>query len=290
MTYFSTATRHRAIRARSPEGLDDATIAQYAPSVFATEAHESRSDRFAYVSTAQILAGMRQEGFVPMFVTQGRSRIEGKTEFTKHMIRFQHRSTQAPAVRHVGQLSAEVVLVNAHDGTSTYQANAGLFRLVCLNGMTMAEGPQTAIRVPHTGDALGKVIEGSYEVLKTAGTAVARAGDWAGINLSGPEQMALAEAAHTIRFAESDGTVNTPITAQQLLHVRRSDDAGANLWQTFNRVQENVVRGGLTGWARGENGRRRRVTTKPVQSIDGDLRLNRALWQLAERMAQLKAG
>jgi hypothetical protein len=32
----------------------------------------------------------------------------------------------------------------------------------------------------------------------------------------------------------------------------------------------------------------RRVTTREVRGIDQDVRLNRALWQLAERMAELK--
>jgi hypothetical protein len=59
-------------------------------------------------------------------------------------------------------------------------------------------------------------------------------------------------------------------------------------WRTFNRVQENVIRGGLTAWARDARNRPRRVTSREVTGIDGDVRLNRALWQLAERMAQIK--
>ncbi|MCY1448628.1 hypothetical protein D9M71_653120 [compost metagenome] len=53
----------------------------------------------------------------------------------------------------------------------------------------------------------------------------------------------------------------------------------------FNRTQENLIRGGLAG--RGSNGRRQR--TRPVQGIDQDLRLNRALWLLADGLRQLKA-
>ena len=70
-----------------------------------------------------------------------------------------------------------------------------------------------------------------------------------------------------------------------LLAVRRVDDAGADLWSVLNRVQENLVKGGLDG--RTANGRRQH--TRPVQGIDQNLRLNRALWLLAEGMRQLKA-
>jgi len=70
-----------------------------------------------------------------------------------------------------------------------------------------------------------------------------------------------------------------------LLVPRRWDDRKSDLWSIFNRVQENLVKGGLTG--RTANGRRQR--TRPVQGIDQNLRLNRALWMLAEGMRQLKS-
>ena len=64
-----------------------------------------------------------------------------------------------------------------------------------------------------------------------------------------------------------------------------AEDRKSDLWSIFNRVQENLVKGGLTG--RTANGRRQR--TRPVQGIDQNLRLNRALWMLAEGMRQLKS-
>jgi len=42
------------------------------------------------------------------------------------------------------------------------------------------------------------------------------------------------------------------------------------------------------GIARDANNRPRRVTTRAVNGIDQDVKLNKALWVLAERMAELK--
>jgi hypothetical protein len=54
------------------------------------------------------------------------------------------------------------------------------------------------------------------------------------------------------------------------------------LWKTFNRVQENVIAGGLSAVQRDAEGRRvRRVSTRRIAGIDQDAKLNRALWQLA---------
>ena len=62
-------------------------------------------------------------------VTQTRVRNEDRRDFTKHMIRL----------RHAGQINArgeanEIILLNSHDGTSSYQMLAGMFRFVCSNG------------------------------------------------------------------------------------------------------------------------------------------------------------
>ena len=82
----------------------------------------------------------------------------------------------------------------------------------------------------------------------------------------------------------------TPIKPQQLLIPRRYDDKANDLWTTFNVTQENVIRGGLRGVVLDEQGRRvRRVSTRAVNGIDQDIKLNKALWVLSQKMAQLKA-
>ena len=43
-----------------------------------------------YIPTIDVLRGLRKEGFEPFMVAQGQSRVEGKAEFTKHMIRMRH--------------------------------------------------------------------------------------------------------------------------------------------------------------------------------------------------------
>jgi hypothetical protein len=75
------------------------------------------------------------------------------------------------------------------------------------------------------------------------------------------------------------------VTAEQLIEARRPEDLGSSLWTTFQRVQENAMKGGQPG--RGAKGRR--LHTRPVGSIDRSVSLNRALWVLAEEMHKLKA-
>jgi hypothetical protein len=281
---------HSHNRNQAPLTLD--MVRQYAPSAFATQPHESRSDRYTYIPTVSVIEGMMKAGFQPFSASQSRSRIEGKTEYTKHMIRFRHSDvSQAIAV---GDVLPEVILVNSHDGTSAYKLIAGFFRLVCSNGLMVADSTVGSVSVMHKGNIIQDVIEASNGIIEQSGKALTAVGTWGNLQLTSGEQNAFAEAAHTVRFADSEGKVTTPITAAQLLQPRRSDDVGADLWKTFNRVQENVIKGGLHARAAAtvdQYGRRQRgrlVSTRQVKGIDQDVRLNRALWQLAERMSELK--
>jgi hypothetical protein len=275
-----------ANRQQVPLTLD--MVRQYAPSAFATQPHESRSDRYTYIPTVNVIEGMVRAGFQPFSASQSRSRIEGKSEFTKHMIRFRHQDVTASLA--VGDVIPEVILVNSHDGTSAYKLIAGMFRLVCSNGLMVADSTTGSISVMHKGNIIAEVIEASNTIIGNSQKALSAATAWSHLQLTDGEQAAFAEAAHTVRFADAEGKVTTPITAAQLLRPRRSEDTGADLWRTFNRVQENVIKGGLHGVQRDGNGRRlRAVSTRQVKGIDQDVKLNRALWTLAERMADIKS-
>lgn len=256
-----------------------------APSIFAEKPHVSRSDRYAYIPTIQIVAGMMKEGFLPFSVMQARSRSESRREYTKHLVRFRH-AGMLKGTPHEGELFPEIVLINSHDGSTPYQIMSGIFRLVCTNGLIT--GTQYGdYKIRHLGDITGQVIDASYKVLNTAEQALDAAGEWSNIRLTAPEQMALARAALHIRFADAEGKVSTPITPEQLLRPRRKEDFTDDLWTTFNRIQENTLKGGLSGISY-EGGKRRKVTSRKIGGITEDVRINRALWMLGEEMKKLK--
>lgn len=259
--------------------LTNDQIQRYAPSAFAGQAYHAQSDRYAFVPTSVVIDGMRNAGFLPVKATQSRSRIAGKQMFTKHMIRF--RSMDANITK-IGDSALEFVLVNSHDGTSSYDLSMGMFRLACLNGLMVAESLCEAIHIRHTGNIIDRVIEGTTSLLQNAPAVSDAVSSWRNIQLTQPEQRILAEEAHSLRFDTLEGTPSP----EKLLTVRRTADNGSDLWSTFNRIQENVVRGGLRT-IDPETFRRNR--TREVKGIDQNIKLNRALWSLAEKMASLKA-
>lgn len=73
------------------------------------------------------------------------------------------------------------------------------------------------------------------------------------------------------------------MTESQLLAPRRWQDESDDLWTTYQRIQENLIKGSLNG--RSAQGKHAR--TRAISGIDGDVKLNRALWVMAENMLQL---
>ncbi|WP_420466853.1 DUF932 domain-containing protein [Panacagrimonas sp.] len=268
------ASRSPMLRTDHP--LSDEQIRRVAPSIFAEDKHASRSERYSYIPTAAVLTELRKEGFQPFMVCQTRVRDEGKREHTKHMIRLRHASQIN------GREANEIILLNSHDGTSSYQMLAGMFRFVCQNGLVCGD-TVADVRVPHKGDVAGHVIEGAYEVLHGFVGAQASRDAMQAVTLDNGEAEVFARAALALKYDDPDKPA--PITETQVLAPRRFDDNRADLWSTFNRVQENLTQGGLV--ARSANGRRQH--TRPVQGIDQSVRLNRALWLLADGLRRLKA-
>jgi hypothetical protein len=193
-------------------------------------------------------------------------------------------------MRHAGQVNTrpeanEIILINSHDGASSYQMLAGVFRFVCCNGLVVGDVTND-IRIPHKGNIQDEVIEGAFRVLEDFEVVDASTDSMKALPLQREEQQAFATAALALRYGErGEGEPPPPVTAEQLIEARRPEDFGNSLWTTFQRVQENAMRGGQPG--RGAKGRC--LHTRPVGSIDRSVSLNRALWVLAEEMRKLKA-
>ncbi|MEE3664487.1 DUF932 domain-containing protein [Brenneria sp. g21c3] len=247
-------------------------LARYVPSVFSEDKHGSRSERYTYIPTITLLNNLQHEGFQPFFACQTRVRDPKKRGHTKHMLRLRREG------QITGQQVPEIILLNSHDGSSSYQMLPGLFRSVCQNGLICGES-FGEVRVPHKGDVAGRVIEGAYEVLDTFERIDEKRDAMQSLILPPPAQQALAKTALTYRFGEK----HHPVTEAQILAPRRWQDEHNDLWTTYQRIQENLIKGGLTG--RTTQGKR--AITRAVKGIDGDIKLNRALWVLAENMLQL---
>lgn len=270
MIRYATSSQQSTFRSQS--ALSNEQIAYYAPSVMASEAHESRGERYSFIPTIQVIDGLRAEGFQPYEIRQTKVRDAGKREHTKHMVRMRHASSI------VADEVPEIILLNSHDGSSSYQIMSGVFRFVCSNGL-IAGDMFNNIKVRHSGNVVGDVIEGATRVLEDAKQIGSRIDEYKAITLNYDEQTAFARAALQLRWGDDQ-----PVVPGSILRPSRWQDREDNLWTVYNRVQENMMKGGV----RGRSATGRRTTTRAVGGVTENVKLNKALWTLADTMAALK--
>ena len=279
---MQTSIRHSTkATARNGDFLSLDDMRRAAPAIFAESAHESRSSRYGFIPTERMISGLMAEGFQPVSVQQANSRTEGKELAGKHLIRFRHAGTHQ-----VNDVFPEVVLLNSHDGSSSYQLMSGMFRLVCLNGLITCAGEQDSIKILHKANALDQVIEGSYSIIEKAPAILDAMQEMQSVDLNREERTIFNRAALALRYENEEAS---PINPSDLERVRRTEDVGPDLWRTFNRTQENIIQGGLNGFRTDANGRRKQTRTREIKGIDQTVSLNRGLWILAEEMRKLKA-
>lgn len=257
--------------------LTNNDLERRAPSIFAQLPSDRVSGRYQMIPTVGVVDALRGAGWEPTFAAQSRAKDPDRGFVQRHVVRFRHPDMQPYAI---DSLFPELVLVNSHDGSSAYQLHAGLFRLVCGNGLIVADATFTKLSIRHSGRAAQDVIDASYRVVEDVPKIVGAVDEMRGVELLDGEREVFADSAALLRWEPG----HAPVEARKLLTPRRPEDGRRDLWTTFNVVQENLVRGGLSG--RTASGRRH--TTRGVKSVDADTKLNKALWHLATEMGRIK--
>ena len=259
--------------------LPDDQLRALAPSVFAAQPISGVSSRYAFVPTAQLVSRLRDAGWAPVSAVEQRIKLEDRRGFQKHLIRFQRRDVLPVK----GEYTPELCLINSHDRSSAYQLHAGLYRFICANGMFVADGSAfEKVSIRHAGFTSEEVIEASFRILDQVPAITASVEAFRARRLTEAESRAFATAALRLRY---DDIQTAPIGPEKLLEARRYEDAGNDLWRVFNKVSENLLRGGLKDETRCRADGKRFARTRSITGLDHNVRLNKELWGLAQRLA-----
>ena len=249
---------------------------QQAPSIFASGPMAGVSSRYTFVPTAEIVNELGAQHWVPVAVEEQRIRIEARRGFQKHLIRFR----RAEQMETLDEWNVELVLLNSHDRGCAYQLHAGIYRRICSNGLVMSDGSFDAIRFRHSGLLGGEIVQASVRVLEIMPRVGELINRFRSRSLNVRESLDLARHALLLRYDSID---SAPVEPDTLLKARRPDDEGTDLWNTMNRVGENLERGGVSDFHRDRRGKLRSV--RALRGIDSKVGLNKGLWGLAEQLS-----
>lgn len=258
--------------------LDRAQLKRFAPTLFAKRGIEGVSDNYGFVSTIGIIDAMAENGYECVEVRQSQRRDEDRMPFTKHMVKFRHPGTLKALLKR-GDVIPQIVMLNSHDRSSGFQLYAGMFRVVCSNGLIVSDSQLVEpIRVRHSTRMVEDILKRSLELVKGADGVYTLRDEMLHTAMTQKTAIAFANEALQFRPPRRSGLM----TPDSLLEVRRTEDAPLDLWHVFNRVQENMLRGGVTTVTEGVDGKAgRSVQTKGIGRIERDVQVNSALWGLA---------
>jgi len=264
--------------------LDRNDFIKFCPSFYATAPKTDVSDKYQFLNTRDMAVQLWESGWMPVYAREAKVVDPLNRGLTRHVVRWAH-----PDYR-VGGERIELVGVNSHNRASAFSFYAGIFRLICSNGLISQTSDFGSFQIKHLGVNLHvQVAEAIGKIAESATGIAARMQEFKEIELSPIQQDAFAAGAHGYMWEEPD---TAPVRPDQLLRPRRLADSQngdfyhsrpkRDLWTTFNTIQENLMKGGIQG----RNSKGNRMKTRKIHSIDKDVKLNQALWIMAEKMAE----
>ena len=246
-----------------------------APAIFATKpADYINLNRYKFTPTTDIIEHMDTMGWKLTNAKQSKTKVPLRQNFGVHITEFQHPDLYIKNSEGSVEARPTVVLLNSHDGSRPINFEMGLFRLVCSNGLMVKDKDFGGFKERHTKYTLQEVQNMIEQKMLGLNSTVEKINRWSGIEMSAKDRRAFAIDALALRLGEEKVAEDYEI--MEILSPRRDADAPNTLWHTFNRVQENIIRGGYQ-----MNNRTARPITNPIQ----DMVLNQGLWSLADEYA-----
>lgn len=103
------------------------------------------SNRYQHFNTLELVETLKDKGWVPFTLSATNTRVTERKGYQKHLIRFRHRdflNTERSEV-------PELIIVNSHDGSCSYEVMSGLFRFACSNGLIVADELFQRYKIRH---------------------------------------------------------------------------------------------------------------------------------------------
>ena len=212
-----------------------------APSVFTTNGSKSTSDKYTHIPTDRVIRDLEVLGWKVADVKEVAARKEDNKGFQKHLVVF--RNEDVVITGNDGDtVYPQILLTNSHDGKNSFKFQAGLFRMICENGLVIADETFEDYSIRHMGydfEALQGVIK---DMISNLDLTVESMNKMKQIELDEFQQLELAKKLLDIRL-EGTGNKHELQAIKDINISQREEDNGSDLWSVFNRQQENIIEG-----------------------------------------------
>ena len=240
------------------------------------------SKHYSFVPTSNVINDLRSMGWECVDAKQVKARKKSTNGYQKHMITFEHPKYKVEGKEEYPQ----ILLTNSHDGGNAFTLSAGIFRLVCSNGLVIKTEDYGSARLVHKGYSFEAVQKLVKEFEETVAEVLNKITAMKKVELTKEQQIEFAKKAALLRFTAksyNEDNIADVVNIDDLLNVDRKEDAGNGLYEVFNRVQESIVQGKYLYAASGKVNDADTKTRKarPIKNFKQSIDVNKKLSALA---------
>jgi hypothetical protein len=247
-------------------------IKKEAPSIFTSTASNNVSSHYTHIPTSKVIEDMEILGWNVVDVKEVKAR-KG-IGFQKHLVVFRNNNIVINGNDN-DTVYPQILLTNSHDGKNAFTFTAGLFRLICENGLVISTTKFEDVKLRHMGYTFEELQTKIHAMVEKLPLTVESMNLMKEIQLDQDQIIEFAKQAISTRFTEKELEI-IDIDYNQLVTPTRDEDKGNDLWSVFNVVQEKIIDGDFN-YTYGVKTRKARR----IKNFNQDLDINKALFETA---------
>ena len=274
------------INLQSTDFLSLEEIKEMAPSVFTTNGSKDTSDKYTHIPTDRVIRDLEVLGWKVADVKEVAARKEDNKGFQKHLVVFRNEDVVITG-EDGDTVYPQILLTNSHDGKNSFKFQAGLFRMICENGLVIADESFEDYSIRHMGydfDALQSLIK---DMVSNLDLTVESMNKMKQIELDEKQQIELAKKLLEVRL-EGTGNTYDKDQPEMINWSQRKEDNGVDLWSVFNRQQENIMEGNFKYFNEEKYGKYENVNiefasrnARPIKNFKQDMDVNKKMFAVA---------
>jgi hypothetical protein len=251
--------------------LSTEQIRSKASSIFQNKGAEKMSDKYIHIPTSRVIEDMEKLGWFVTEAKEVKSRKADRIGFQKHLLIF--RNNDIIIEGEDGDIVIpQIFITNSHDGSSCFEFRAGIFRMICENGLVVATKEFEKMKIRHMGYNFEEVQKVMERMLEQIPMTVESMNTMRGIELNKDQSMELAGMIVGARFG-NEAIESMNIDLEKLLTPIRKEDEFMDLFTVMNVLQEKVM-GGDFNYSNGTKTRKARQ----IKNFQTDIEVNQKIF------------
>ena len=289
---------------KKSQKLSKDELREIAPSIFSTVPSPEVSKKYSHIPTDKLIDDMELLGWNVIDAKEVADRTKGTRGFQKHLVVFRNddivinqmpnniveSSTSPTGYRRtdgtfakknpIDTVFPQILLTNSHDGKNAFTFTAGLFRMVCENGLVVSTNEFEKVAIRHMGYDFDELQVQINEMVERLPLTVESMNNMIDTKMTQNSIVKFAKDMLAVRFPE-DELKRITIDMDEFITPVRPEDKGDDLWSVFNVIQEKIIECDFD-YTIGTKHRKARQ----IKNFKQDMDLNSKMFDIALEYAQ----